>query len=169
MFGAEDVVEVVARLELAGVGLWLDGGWGVDALLGTQTRPHSDLDLVVAGGDAGAAVAALAGLGFRPDPEAAPGLPARLVLVDGRGRQVDLHPVSFDEAGNGWQDLGGGAWGDYPAAGLAGTGLVAGRRVRCVAAALQVAHHMGYPLTADDRHDLRLLAERFGVAVPPEV
>ena len=167
MFEAADVVEVLALLEGAGVALWLDGGWGVDALLGEQTRAHGDLDLVVT--EAGAAAAALAGLGFRPDLEAAPGLPARLVLVDRHGRQVDLHPVVLDTGGNGWQDLGGGAWGDYPAAGLAAGGLVAGRPVRCVSAALQVAHHMGYPLAAGDRHDLRLLAERFGVPVPPGV
>ena len=44
---AEDVVEVVRLLEGLGIDVWLDGGWGVDALLGTQTRPHDDLDLVV--------------------------------------------------------------------------------------------------------------------------
>jgi len=41
--------------------------------------------------------------------------------------------------------------------------------VRCINANLQVRHHLGYPLTGTDRHDLRLLAERFGVAVPPTV
>jgi hypothetical protein len=28
-------------------GVWIDGGWGVDALLGVQTRPHKDLDVAV--------------------------------------------------------------------------------------------------------------------------
>ena len=96
-----------------------------------------------------------------------PGLPARLVLVDGGGRQVDLHPVVFDRHGNGWQELGAGAWGEYPAEGLCGVGVVAGRSVRCLTPQLQVRHHLGYPLGATDRHDLGLLAERFGVAVPP--
>jgi len=41
--------------------------------------------------------------------------------------------------------------------------------VRCTSARLQVRHHLGYPMTDTDRHDLRLLAERFGVAVPPTV
>jgi lincosamide nucleotidyltransferase A/C/D/E len=31
--GEDDVLEVVGRLEAAGVEVWLDGGWGVDALL----------------------------------------------------------------------------------------------------------------------------------------
>src|SRR5204863_1891352 len=31
-----------------GITVWLDGGWGVDALLGTQTRTHKDVDIVIA-------------------------------------------------------------------------------------------------------------------------
>ena len=27
--------------------VWLDGGWGIDALVGEQTRPHADLDIAV--------------------------------------------------------------------------------------------------------------------------
>ena len=88
------------------------------------------------------------------------------VYVFNRGE----HPVVvFDRQGNGWQELEAGGWGVYPADGLAGVGLVGGRQVRCLTAELQVRHHLGYPLGASDRHDLRLLAERFGVAVPPAV
>lgn len=39
------VIEVLDCLDAAEVTAWLDGGWGVDALVGSQTRPHSDLDL----------------------------------------------------------------------------------------------------------------------------
>jgi len=34
-------------LEAGGIDVWLDGGWGVDALLEHQTREHDDLDIVV--------------------------------------------------------------------------------------------------------------------------
>jgi lincosamide nucleotidyltransferase A/C/D/E len=34
-------------LEEAKVTVWVDGGWGVDALLGEQTRPHKDLDIAI--------------------------------------------------------------------------------------------------------------------------
>jgi hypothetical protein len=48
-----EVVDVLERLDRAGVPVWLDGGWGVDALVGRQTRPHRDLDLgPFAGGSA---------------------------------------------------------------------------------------------------------------------
>ena len=75
----------------------------------------------------------------------------------------------FDRHGNGWQDLGDGAWGDYPAEGLTGTGRVGNHQVRCATPDLQVRHHLGYPLGPTDRHDLTLLAERFAVAVPPPI
>jgi lincosamide nucleotidyltransferase A/C/D/E len=48
-------------------------------------------------------------------------------------------------------------------------GVVGGRPVRCLTPQLQVRHHLGYPLRPTDRHDLGLLAERFGVAVPPAI
>jgi lincosamide nucleotidyltransferase A/C/D/E len=169
MLDASDVLVVLDQLDRAGLVVWLDGGWGVDALLGRRSRPHQDLDLVIARHDCEVAQAALAGAGFHQDLTAVPGLPARLVLVDAGGRRVDLHPVVFDGHGNGWQELGGGAWGAYPAEGLRGVGMVAGRQVRCLTPQLQVRHHLGYPLGAYDRHDLGLLAQRFGVAVPPAI
>ena len=44
---AEDVIELYALLLEHGVRLWVDGGWGIDALLNRQTRPHKDLDAFV--------------------------------------------------------------------------------------------------------------------------
>ena len=44
---AEDVVRVLDLLAAAGIEVWLDGGWCVDALLGEQTREHNDLDIAV--------------------------------------------------------------------------------------------------------------------------
>jgi len=41
------------------------------------------------------------------------------------------------------------------------------RRRRCVTPELQLRHHLGYPLDEHDRYDLRLLAERFGLGLPP--
>jgi lincosamide nucleotidyltransferase A/C/D/E len=163
------VIQVLDRLEQEGVTAWLDGGWGVDALLGEQTRPHEDLDLAIARSDCPRAQDALAALGFKPAPEVEPGLPARLVLRAGDGRQVEFHPLIFDVDGNGWQELHEGGWGLYPVHGLQGRGEIAGRAVRCTTPELQLRHHLGYPLADRDRHDLRLLARRFGLPLPPHV
>lgn len=39
----DEVLNFCTQMEDANVRVWLDGGWGVDALLGGQTRDHSDL------------------------------------------------------------------------------------------------------------------------------
>jgi lincosamide nucleotidyltransferase A/C/D/E len=41
---AEDVLRVLGVLRGVGVDVWVGDGWGVDALVGRETRPHRDLD-----------------------------------------------------------------------------------------------------------------------------
>ena len=167
MITGSDVLEVIDRLEAAAIDFWLDGGWGIDALLGSQTREHDDLDLVVRRQQCDLAVRTLAALGFAHDAEEKPGLPSRVVLRDGRGRRVDLHPVVFDEHGNGWQPLSDLAWGAYPAGDLNASGEVDGKEVPCISAELQLRHHLGYDWDEHDAHDMKLLASRFRLALPP--
>jgi lincosamide nucleotidyltransferase A/C/D/E len=164
---SDDVAEILDRLAGRGIEVWVDGGWGVDALLGEQTRVHDDLDLVIARGDCPRAQDALRALGFEWAADVEPGLPARLALRDPRDRRVDIHPVVFDPAGNGWQELPDGTWGGYPAEGLRGLGVIGQRRVRCLTPELQVRHHLGYEPDADDHHDIRRLTARFNLEPPP--
>lgn len=158
---AGDVVRLLHRVSSAGVTVWLDGGWGVDALLGKQTREHDDLDLVVARRDVPLLVERLGDDGY----EVARGaLPTCIVLLDAIGRQVDVHPVEFDDAGNGIYRMEDGRDWPYPARGFAGEGVVLGRHaVRCLTAEVQVLCHAGYDLDENDHADLALLRDRFGV------
>lgn len=164
---ADDVLEVLAALGEAGVRTSLEGGWGVDALVGRQTREHDDLDLAVAREDCEKAVAALGARGFAHDESAWPGLPARLVLRDAGGRRVDLHPLVFDAAGNGWLELPEDGWSLHPADLLWHEGTVGGAPVACIAAELQLRFHLGYPWRDRDRHDLRVLAAARRIPLPP--
>ncbi len=166
---ATDVCAVLDLLERAGIAVWLDGGWGVDALAGEETRRHADLDLALAADDLARAEEVLVSAGFAREEAAAPGLPARLPLVHDRGWSVDLHPLRFDEGGNGWQQLSetGRAWGLYPSDELQATGTVGGRPVRCLAATLQFRFRLGYEWSERDEHDIRLLSERFRLPRPP--
>jgi lincosamide nucleotidyltransferase A/C/D/E len=113
---AADVIEVLDCLKEAGVDVCIDGGWGIDALVGEQTREHEDLDLAVDRDDLENAQQALAEHGFHHDATLEPGLPTRFVLRDEPGRQVDFHPLVFGERGDGWQQLSesGKAWGSLP-------------------------------------------------------
>jgi lincosamide nucleotidyltransferase A/C/D/E len=136
-------------------------------LVGEQTRDHLDLDLAVDQRELSRIERLLETLGFRHDRAVEPGLPARLVLRDDRGREIDLHPLVFDEYGNGWQQLSGSgrAWGCYPAEHLQATGTIGDCRARCLSAELHVRFRMGYELSERDEHDLRLLARTFDL--PP--
>lgn len=159
MTGA-DVLEVVGLLRRAGIDVWLDGGWGVDALLGEQTRDHSDLDLVAELDGMPHAIATLAAAGFQLTEDERP---TRLVLRDGTGRQIDIHTVVFDEGGGGVQALPGERSYRYPPEGFSGMGSVGGERLPCLTAAVQIECHMGYEPTEKDRRDVPRLAERFGL------
>ena len=94
-----DVIEVLDSLEAVGVHAWVDGGWGVDALVRDGTREHADLDLALDAEQLDVARRALEELGLRHDETIQPGPRARLAMRDGRGREVDLHPLTFDGAG----------------------------------------------------------------------
>ena len=43
--GQKDLFEVLDFMEELDITYWLDGGWGVDALIGRQTREHRDVDI----------------------------------------------------------------------------------------------------------------------------
>jgi lincosamide nucleotidyltransferase A/C/D/E len=151
------VPEVVGNLEDAGVQAWLAGGWGVDALLGEQTRPHQDLDLVFdADGDGERrAIEKLSALGFRVmgrEPVRTHWWSERIALSDYQGHVVDLHPVSGSEFVAAMA-----AETDKPFA----TGTVAGRPVNCLSQSIQLRLHEGYDdATAADRADVALLRGR---------
>jgi lincosamide nucleotidyltransferase A/C/D/E len=166
---AKDVIEVLDCLDGAGIHVYVDGGWGVDALIGEQTRRHADLDLALDRDGVDQARRALEERGFQHDPTTEPGLPARLVLRDEQGRQVDFHPLLFDQGGDGWQQLSESAkaWGRYPADDLDATGVIAGREVRCLGPQLQFRFRMGYEWSERDEHDIRLLVGHFGLPSPP--
>lgn len=161
---ASDVLVVLDALRSAGVVAWLDGGWGIDALLGVQTRDHQDLDVVVELGRFDAVLSALAPLDFAVVEDH---LPTRAVLRSADRGQIDVHPVTFDDEGTGWQKNAGpdGADCPYPAAGF-GRGRVEGRAVRCLTAELQIEHHRGYEPRDRDRIDLARLAAAYRLDLP---
>lgn len=164
---ADELVRLVELLESGGVRVWLDGGWGVDALLGEQVREHDDLDLVCDLADSERVTELLREAGYEL---VAGGAPLSFVLVDPHGRQVDVHPVVFDESrGGGVYQMSEGREWVYPAGGFEGRGRVAGRPVRCLSPEVQVLVHDGYELEEKDYRELSLLHDRFGVGLPEPV
>lgn len=162
---AEDVLEVVGWLETAGIEVWLDGGWGVDALLGHQTRDHDDLDVAVNQQDHARLLQVLAAEGFRVARRDGPFNP---VLVDRRGREIDVHLVDLSATGHDAHGVK--VYGPhglaYEVGSLDGHGSVGGRRVSCVTADHQVRSHTRYEIDDDDVRDVLALHRRFGIPLP---
>jgi lincosamide nucleotidyltransferase A/C/D/E len=161
---ARDARRLYELLERAGIEVWIDGGWAVDALLGAPTRPHADLDVALEARCVGRLREVLGERGFhevaRDDSSA-----WNFVLEDGAGLQVDAHAFTFDEHGDGV--YGPPENGDfYVAEALTGVGVIDGRRVRCISAAWLVRFRSGYPWREKDAHDVTALCERFGIARP---
>ena len=125
-----DVLQLLDWTDVAVVEVWLDGGWGVDALLGRQTRPHADVDVVIRAGQLEAFIEALAGHGFRP--LGGPGATAWNFLL---GRPdavvVDVHAVVFDADGAAVLEPAD-AGNVYPPGSLTGRGGLGHRTLGCV-------------------------------------
>lgn len=162
MMSSSDVVEVIGWIEDAGIAVWIDGGWGVDALVGEQTRRHDDLDVVIDVEQVEESITILSALGFLMHLDRRP---TSFIMRDEHDRRVDFHPVRFDAEG-GWQALPNAPDFLYPHEGLTGIGTIAGRSVRCVSAGFQPYTHLGYDPDASDVHDMHLLRDRLGVRLP---
>ena len=163
MMRARDALEVVRRLHAAGVRVWLDGGWGVDALIGHQTRDHDDLDLVIPLCESDAARRTLTALGFalvEDEPTLC------FVARDAGDRRVDVHTVAFDGEGGALQRQEDGSFWRYPPEGFSGLGRVVGSEVACLSAEAQVLCHLNYEPDETDRRDMELLAESRGMTLP---
>jgi lincosamide nucleotidyltransferase A/C/D/E len=151
---------VLELVNAQGIDLCIDGGWGVDALVGEQTRPHDDLDVVIDSDDIGGAIEVLARADFELAEDERP---TRFVMSHPDGRSIDFHPVTFDAEGGGVQQLHDGGTYRYPPEGLQADGTIGGHRVRCIDAATQLECHQGYEIDPKGRHDLAILSERLGV------
>ena len=164
MMTAAAVVEIVELLDAASVEICLDGGWGVDALLEAQSREHRDLDVILDVAALPGLRNALAAAGFREKPG---GSATNFVLVDPRGREIDVHGIAFDARGFGVFRLPDGRTWPFPPSAFLGEGRVAGRKVRCLSAEAQVqCHGQGYAPVEKDLHDMERLQGKFGVVLP---
>jgi lincosamide nucleotidyltransferase A/C/D/E len=158
---ANDVIEIVRLLNQNHIDLHIDGGWGVDALLGEQTRPHADLDIAVQHKDIVQIRALLEAQGFQDVPRDDT-RDCNFVLGDQLGHLIDIHSYTFDAAGNHIYGIA------YPFDSLSGTGSVGGYAVKCISPDWMVKFHIGYQLDENDYHDVKALCHRFGFNLPPE-
>ena len=169
MMHAPDVIEVINVLGSASVDVWVHGGWGVDALLGEQTRAHDDLDVIIRADDVKALIRVTRELGFAMMTDE---LPQVFVVRDAGDRRIDFHSVRFRSDGAAVQESNSGGEWVFSAPGLLGTGFIDGRKIRCLTPeeqamrAIDQPGETAYEPDETDRRDMRLLRDRFGITLP---
>lgn len=153
------VIELLKLLEQRQICIVVDGGWGVDALLGHQTRPHEDLDIAIEHKDVSKLRKLLARKGYKevaqPDTSA-----FNFVLGNARGQKLDVHSYTFNAHGKNVYGI------PYPAESLTGTGLIEGLAVRCISAEWVVKFHTQYEPDENDFKDVHAVCAKFGIPVP---
>jgi lincosamide nucleotidyltransferase A/C/D/E len=160
MMTAENVIEILEIAERLNVPLWIDGGWGVDALVEQQTRQHNDVDIVIEQKNAKKFIKELLLNGYSEEKTEYT-TTSHSVWKTADNRIVDLHLIEFDEAGIAhYEDD------TYPENSLGSTGKIGGVAVRCVSAEAQLLFHQGYKYDENDIHDVQLLCKTFGLALP---
>lgn len=156
-----DVIAFVKMLNEHGIPVCIDGGWGVDALLGEQTRLHNDLDIAVEHKDVPKIRALLEAHGYGDVPRDDT-RDCNFVLGDDAGHLIDFHSYTFDSVGNLTFGVA------YPYDSLQGQGSIGGFPVNCITPAWMIKFHTGYPVDDNDYHDVKLLCRKFGFALPAE-
>ena len=145
------MLDVMARL---GANPVVAGGWGIDALVGHQTRPHRDLDVLVPESFVEALVEELTAESFSITTD---WRPVRVELTDSSGdRHIDIHPA-FDDGRQGWWQHGfDGERFESPRQALT-DGIIGGRSVRCFTVAKQLELHQGYAPSPEALLDIAVL------------
>lgn len=173
-----DAIHLYQRLTEQQIPVWVTGGWGIDALLGEQTRHHEDLDVLVRADDVGSIRALLEGQHYKLKhlweenrwitDSAGNRIATAFVLHDPSGRELDVHALYLDEEGNGIP-----AWNveenvRLTHRELGAEGHIGGQAVRCLSASFQMRWHTGYQLPEKQVQDLKQLHQRLHEPYPPE-
>lgn len=151
----KDLFEVLDFLEEWNITYWLDGGWGVDALIGRQTREHRDIDIDFDSRHTDRLLAALLAAGYVMETD---WRPVRIELYHPERGYLDIHPFVLAEDGTAKQaDLEGG-WYEFEPD-YFGRTVFAGRGIPCISAKGQKVFHTGYEPREVDLHDMEMLEE----------
>ena len=156
---ASDAVEIIKLLEQNEIEVYVIGGWGVDALLGRQTRKHSDLDIALPHRFVPKLWGLLESRGYKdvPRPDTSE---CNFVLGDSKGRLIDVHSYTFDESG---KNIFGIAFEPHH---LTGFGSINGYAVKGAPPDATVEFHTGYDVGEVDYHDVKAICGQFNIPLP---
>ena len=161
MVRIEDACEIIQFALRNGIKVYLDGGWGVDALLGRETRIHNDIDLFVELKNYHDYIHIIKQHGFDEVPMEYT-TDSHTVWKDDKQRIIDLHCFEYIDDGILYEGS------VFPTETFSGSGEIGDITISCIEPLSQVMFHLGYEHDENDIHDVMLLCEEFQIAVPDE-
>jgi lincosamide nucleotidyltransferase A/C/D/E len=162
----KDVIDLYCKLKNLDIKIWIDGGWGVDALVGRQTRFHKDLDLAIQQKDIPVFLKLLEAQGYK-EIKLDIARPHNFVLGDNNKREIDVHVIVLNDKGDGI--YGPAKNGEvYPAAALIGKGKICNLEVDCISPEYVVKFHTGYDLKEKDYKDVLTVCKKYDLKIPNE-
>lgn len=158
---SRDVVDLYSELESAGIKIWVDGGWSVDALLDKQLRPHKDIDIALEWKDVPKLREILTAKGYKQVKEDSP---YNFVLRDENTHEIDVHAFIYDDKGNVVDGI------MYPAESLTGTGNIEGKAVRCISPKYMVEFLAPWISKWPEKYEpaVAALCKKFDIELPKE-
>ncbi|MBO5135757.1 MAG: lincosamide nucleotidyltransferase Lnu(C) [Clostridia bacterium] len=160
MVSVTDVKQILRLAMEAEIKVFLDGGWGVDALIGYETRTHNDIDIFVEKNDYHKFIQIIKDNGFY-EIKMEYTTTSHTVWEDENKRIIDLHCFEYTDddkilyEGN-----------CFPLETFTGRGKVEDIEVSCIEPYSQVMFHLGYEFDENDMHDVKLLCETFHIEIP---
>lgn len=147
----DDLFKVLDLMDKTGIRYWLDGGWGVDVLVGKQTRMHRDVDINFDSQHTEELLLVLERNGYEIITDWSP---VRIELYHPKLSYIDIHPFVISDDGRVKQaDLEGG-WYEFEAD-YFGDAIYQERRIYCISAKGQKVFHTGYELREVDKYDIK--------------
>lgn len=153
----ENFLRIIDLLTDLDIRYWVEGGWGIDVLIGKQTREHRDVDIDFDAAFEKQLIEKLTEIGYQITIDQRP---TRLELYHPVYGIIDIHPFVINESGSMQQANPEGGWFEL-ASDWFSEGNYEGRVIPCVSVEGQRLFHSGYDLREVDRSDLEKLNNTF--------
>lgn len=149
----ENLIEVLDLLDNMKMRYWIDGGWGIDILIGKQNREHRDIDVDFDEEYTEALLNKLIEKGYEIVVDWSP---SRIELYHPELSYIDIHPLIINDDGSARQANPQGGWYEFEAKWFS-TAVFEGRVIPSISAEAQKLFHSGYELREVDIIDLKNL------------
>lgn len=163
MVRESDAVEIILLFRSKGIQIYLDGGWGVDALVGFESRCHNDIDIFIEKQDKECSIKLLKDTGYS-ETVMEYTTPEHTVWRDENARIIDFHIFSRNSEGDFVFESE-----TFPKEIFTSIGRIGHLEVDCITPEWQVRFHSGYKLDDNDIKDVLLLCDKFNLALPDEI